>query len=265
MQEEKHPHAGKEKTLSALLHLGESGILKNRTRSTPPDAGRRISGRIMMKRVVALLLAVVLMTVCFVPAALADDAPSREDMRGHGDIAVPKQDSWLSAYETRYVCASGGVAAFLFKAPALDSEKFDAILEGTELTLLAEENGFYLIKTADRRLVWIGKGQTAEDTSLLESLPEMEDSCWIYSCGEGERNTFAVKFNGKWADFYRQSDGAHIKQSWVLSMRRVLLNGQYFIWDGEQFTSRDEYKTPGGKIRYTITPDTEGLYEKLAG
>ena len=93
----------------------------------------------------------------------------------------------------------------------------------------------------------------------------MEDSCWIYSCGEGERNTFAVKFNGKWADFYRQSDGAHIKQSWVLSMRRVLLNGQYFIWDGEQFTSRDEYKTPGGKIRYTITPDTEGLYEKLAG
>ena len=64
-----------------------------------------------MKRVVALLLAVVLMTVCFVPAALADDAPSREDMRGHGDIAVPKQDSWLSAYETRYVCASGGVAA----------------------------------------------------------------------------------------------------------------------------------------------------------
>ena len=130
-----------------------------------------------MKRVVALLLAVVLMTVCFVPAALADDAPSREDMRGHGDIAVPKQDSWLSAYETRYVCASGGVAAFLFKAPALDSEKFDAILEGTELTLLAEENGFYLIKTADRRLGWIGKGQTAEDTSLLESLPELEDRC----------------------------------------------------------------------------------------
>ena len=119
--------------------------------------------------------------------------------------------------------------------------------KSSKLTLLAEENGFYLIKTADRRLGWIGKGQTAEDTSLLESLPELEDSCWIYSCGEGERNTFAVKFNGKWADIYRASDGAHGRQTFVLSMRRVLLNGQYFIWDGEQFTSRDEYKTPGGK------------------
>ena len=176
--------------------------------------------------------------------------------------------SFFISHLVKQVCyqrPARGLAAFLYRAPALDSERFDSVLEGTELTLLAEENGFYLIKTADNRLGWVGKGQTAEDTALLDSVPELEKGSWIYRCGDGEKNTFAVKFDGKLADIYRQSDGGHVKQSWVLSMRRIWLNGKYFIWDGEQFTSRDEYKTPEGMIHYTITPDTDGLYEKLAG
>ena len=149
-----------------------------------------------MKKVLSLLLAVMLLAVCLVPAVMAEGGPSREDMRGFGDIAVPKSGSWLPDYETRYVCSSGGVAAFLFKAPKLDMELyFDDVLEGTELTVLAKENEFYLVKMSGHRL------------------------------------------------------------GWILSGRRVWVNERYFIWDGEQFVSRDEYWTPQGMTRFTITLD----------
>ena len=220
-----------------------------------------------MKKVLPLFLALVLLMSLFAPLAFADGAPSREDMRGHGDITPPKKDSWLPAYETRYVCASGGVAAFLFKAPKLDMELyFDDVLEGTELTLLAKENDFYLAKLADRRLGWICVGQTSEDTALLDSVPDLSEGSWIYRMGEGEKNTFVVEFGPKRiATLQRVSDGARVNSGWILSGRRVWLNDRYFIWDGEQFVSRDEYWTPQGMTRFTVSADTEGLADKAAG
>lgn len=227
-----------------------------------------------MKKMLLILLVLVMLTSLFAPLAAADDgAPSRADMRGHGEIAVPKKDSWLPAYETRYVCSSGGVAAFLFKAPKLkDKLIIGNVLEGTELTLLAKETDtknkvdFYLVKMAPNRLGWICVGQTAEDTALLDSVPELSEGSWIYSRGEGDANRFAVQFGEKRrATLLRVSDGARIGSGWILSERRVFLDNKYFIWDGEQFVSRDEYKSAEGRIRYTITRDTEGLYDKLAG
>ena len=210
-----------------------------------------------MKRVLSLLLAVMLLAVCLTPAVMAEGGPSREDMRGFGDIAVPKSGSWLPAYETRYVCSSGGVASFLFKAPKLDMELyFDDVLEGTELTVLAKENDFYLVKMAGHRLGWICVGQTAENNDLLESVPELKEGTWTYRMGEGEKNTFTVAFGEKRsAELTRQSDGAKIRSGWILSGRRVWVNERYFIWDGEQFVSRDEYWTPQGMTRFTITLD----------
>ena len=227
-----------------------------------------------MKKFLTIFLALVLMMSLFAPIAAADNgsgAPSREDMRGHGDIAVPRKDSWLPAYETRYVCASGGVAAFLFTAPVLDMDlHFDDVLEGTELTLLAKQsdrNGceFYLVKMADRRLAWICAGQTAEDTKLLDSVPDLTEGSWILNKGEGEKNSFAVQFGPKRsATLRRVSDGARIGSGWILSGRRVWVDEKYFIWDGEQFVSRDEFQTGQGKIRFTLTRDTEGVYDKLS-
>lgn len=227
-----------------------------------------------MKKMLLILLVLVMLTSLFAPLAAADDgAPSRADMRGHGEIAVPKKDSWLPAYETRYVCSSGGVAAFLFKAPKLkDKMIIDNVLEGTELTVLAKETDtknnvdFYLVKMPFNRLGWICVGQTAEDTALLDSVPDLSEGSWIYSRGEGEKNSFAVRFGEKRrATLLRASDGARLGSGWILSERRVRLDDKYFIWDGEKFVSRDEYKGAEGKIRYTITRDTEGLYDKLAG
>lgn len=221
-----------------------------------------------MKKTLLIFLALVLLASLFTPLAAADSgAPGPDDIKGYGDIVPPKKGSWLPDYETRYVCASGGVAAFLFTEAKLDTKLvFDNVLEGTELTLLAKENEFYLVKLADRRVGWICIGQTAEDTSLLDSVPDLSEGSWIYRRGEGERNSFAVRFGEKRkATMLRSSDGARIGSSWTLSGRRVRLDNKYFIWDGEQFVSRDEYKSAEGRIRYTITADTEGLYDKLAG
>lgn len=226
-----------------------------------------------MKKILPLFLALVLVMSLFAPAALADNggAPSREDMRGHGDIAVPAAGSWLNSYETRYVCSSGGVAAFLFKAPVLDMDLyFDDVLEGTELTVLAKQSDkrgyeFYLVKMADRRVGWICVGQTAEDTALLDSVPELTEGSWLLKMGEGEKNTFAVQFGPKRsATMLRASDGAKLLSGWILSGRRVLLDGKYFIWDGESFVSRDEFQTVQGNIRFTVEPDAEGLFDRLA-
>ena len=220
-----------------------------------------------MKRFMCALLAVILMAACFAPIAAADGsgAPSREDIRGHGDIAVPKNDSWLASYETRYVRASGGVAAFLFKAPYIKEKlHFDDVLEGKELTALAKENDFYLVKVEDGRIGWICAGQTAEDNDLLESVPEMTDGSWVLERGSGEKNSFAVKFGeGRMAELRRASDGGRRLSGWILSGRRVLIDEIYLIWDGEQFVSRDEYETPEGKIRFTLRPDADGLYDSL--
>ena len=221
-----------------------------------------------MKKMLLILFALVLAANLFAPMAAADSGvPGPEVIRGHEEIVPPKKGSWLPAYETRYVCASGGVAAFLFSEAKMDTKlAFDNVLEGTELTLLAKENDFYLVKLADRRVGWIGVGQTAEDTALLDSVPDLSEGSWIYERGDGERNCFAVRFTeGRKATMLRSSDGARIGSSWILSGRRVRLDNRYFIWDGEQFVSRDEYRGPEGKIRYTIKPDAEGLYDKLAG
>lgn len=221
-----------------------------------------------MKRALMIVLVAVMLAGCLAPMAMAETpegSPSREDMRGHGDIAVPKNDSWLPAYETRYVCSSGGVAAFLFKAPKPDMDlHFDDVLEGTELTVLAEENGFYLVKMAGNRLGWIGVGQTAEDTALLDSVPDLKEGVWVLSMGEGEKNTYAVQFGeGRIATLARSSDGAKLRSGWILSGRRVWVNEKYFIWDGESFVSRDEYQTAAGKIRYTLSFDADGKYNDL--
>lgn len=227
-----------------------------------------------MKKILPILLVLVMVMSLFAPIAAADNsgAPSREDMRGHGDIAVPKQDSWLPAYETRYVCSTGGVGAYLFKAPKLDMDLyFEDVLEGTELTLLAKETDtknkvdFYLVKMSGRRLGWICVGQTAEDNSLVESVPDLSEGTWILSKGEGEKNTFAVQFGPKrQATLLRASDGARLRAGWILSMRRVRVDDINLVWDGEQFVSQYEYTTAQGKIRYTLTPDTEGLYDSLS-
>ena len=220
-----------------------------------------------MKRLLMIVLVAVMLTACLAPMAMAETpegAPGLEDMRGFGAIARPRQESWLSAYETRYVQSSGGVAAFLFVAPRLDADKLDPVLDGTELLLLAEQDGFYLAKMDGHRLGWICVGQTAEDTALLDSVPDLTEGVWIYERGPGEGQSFALKFReGRRVDVVKLSDETRCNRGWILSQRRILIDDLYLIWDGEQFVSRDEYWTREGKLRYTLRLDEAGQYANL--
>ena len=77
---------------------------------------------------------------------------------------------------------------------------------------------------------------------------------WILCKGEGDRNSFSVEFgSNRAATLTRVSDGGHIRTSWILSGRRLRLDNAYYIWDGEQFVSRDEYTTVQGKLHYTVS------------
>ena len=184
-----------------------------------------------MKKMVSLLLAVLMLAVLFAPAAMADGGPSRADMRGYGDIYVPADEDWLSEYG------------------------------GMELTLLARRNDFYLIKTPDKRVGWICVGCTSDNTDLVDSVPEIEGTVWVVHRGDDGKNDLVVRFNEKrMADVYYVSNGAHLRTGWILSIRRVLIDDTYYVWDGEQFVSRDEFRGPDGSmIRYTVTPDTDNL------
>ena len=222
-----------------------------------------------MKRVLLFVLVAVMLTACLAPMAMAETpegTPGPEDMRGFGEIARPRKDCWLSAYETRYVQSSGGVAAFLFKAPDLEADKLDPVLEGEELLLLAKQGDFYLAKLSRHRLGWICVGQTAEDTALLDSVPDLKEGVWVYKRGPeaGEKDTFAIDFTtDRMMKIVRVSDGAQLPQSWVLSGRRVWLDNRYFIWDGEQFVSRDTYPSSSGPVHYTLSLDAAGTYKDL--
>ena len=146
------------------------------------------------------------------------------------------------------------------------ADQFDNVIEGTPLTLLARENEFYLVKTEDGRVGWVGEIQTAEDTHLLDSVPSFDGTYWIYHKGAGDENSYACLFSAnRRAAGARISDGKRFASDWTLSMRRVKFDGLYFAWNGEEFVSRDEFDTPEGKIRYTISPDAEQLYDRLAG
>ena len=224
-----------------------------------------------MKRVALIVLALTLLMSCFAPIAAAEDlpagTPSRADMRGHGSIEPPRKDAWLPAYEIRYVCASGGVAAYLFSAPRLYDQDLiiDTVFEGTQLLLLAEQDDFYLVKMDDHRLGWICVGLTSETRELLDSVPELLNTCWIYRQGSAEKDGYAVKFGEKrLAEARDLAKGSRVDWGWTITARRVYLDKKYFIWDGEQFVSRDLYETPEGKIRYYLLPDTEGLFDQLS-
>ena len=67
------------------------------------------------------------------------------------------------------------------------------------------------------------------------------------------------------ATILRESDGARLVTGWVLSGRRVLITERSFVWDGEQFVTWQEFWTPQGMKQLTLSRDTEGLYDKLAG
>ena len=89
--------------------------------------------------------------------------PGPQDMAGcKSGVWVPNPESWLDEYETKYVRASRGRAAYLRYAPDLDYGYFDLVKEGTEVTILARQDGASLAKVRDGVVGWIGSSQLGD-------------------------------------------------------------------------------------------------------
>ena len=89
--------------------------------------------------------------------------PGIKDMAGcNSDVWIPRAECWLLDYETKYVRATKGRAAYLRYAPDLDYGYFDLVKEGTKVTILARQDGASLAKVADGVVGWIGSSQLGD-------------------------------------------------------------------------------------------------------
>ena len=82
--------------------------------------------------------------------------PGPHDMTGCNDrVEDPAWTSWLDSYETLYVRTRHGVRAYLRYSPDSNSDYYDYVYEADAVTVLARENGFSLVKTADGKVGWV--------------------------------------------------------------------------------------------------------------
>ena len=108
-----------------------------------------------MKRIISLFCVMLILSgiplTCF-----AAYGPSSDDLKGcNSKVVSPAWYNWLDSYETKYVKTKHGVCAYLRYEPSSDSDYFDYVYEKDEVTILARENGFSLVKVTDGVAGWV--------------------------------------------------------------------------------------------------------------
>ena len=108
-----------------------------------------------LKKITATICTLALMLV-MVPSAFACWGPGPDDLRGcNTGIEYPYSYNWLDSYETKYLRTRHGVRAYLRYEPSADSGHYDYVYEGAQVTVLARENGYSLVKTNDGMAGWV--------------------------------------------------------------------------------------------------------------
>lgn len=82
-------------------------------------------------------------------------APGPDDIWGCNENVVYPNGTWLSNYETKYVKTKHGVRAYLRYEPKEDSDYYSYVYERDEVTVLARQNGYSLVKTTDGMAGWV--------------------------------------------------------------------------------------------------------------
>jgi len=111
--------------------------------------------RFLTQFVCILLIAAMILPM----TAFADNGkPGAEDMEGANRMVVaPKDGSWLDEYKTAYIYAPGhGRCAYTYVNSR--GSRWNTVTQGTEVTLLAYERNYYLVKAEDGRVFWINDG-----------------------------------------------------------------------------------------------------------
>jgi len=102
------------------------------------------------------------------PPHIYGEVPGDKALNAIGDkIIYPK--AYLSEYETMYVKSTKGEGIYAYWAPSTDEEykKIDAILEATEVTVLARENGMscviFINQRDHRHAAWVNSERLVYD------------------------------------------------------------------------------------------------------
>lgn len=81
--------------------------------------------------------------------------PGPHDLVGQDGVASPTT-GWLADYETKCVQGTTSGNAYLRWSPSKEGREYDRyVSEGEVVTVLAKENGYYLVKTNDGRAGWV--------------------------------------------------------------------------------------------------------------
>lgn len=81
--------------------------------------------------------------------------PNVADLEGCNENLVhPDAENWLQGYETKYVKSTRGNCIYLRYGPSLDYDYFKKINDNVEVTVLARQNGFSLVKVTDGVAGW---------------------------------------------------------------------------------------------------------------
>lgn len=82
--------------------------------------------------------------------------PGPDDLQGCNEqVAYPDDDCWIGSYETKYLKTRHGVRAYLRYGPYEDSGYYSYVYEQAEVTVLARQNGYSLVKTTDGNAGWV--------------------------------------------------------------------------------------------------------------
>lgn len=91
------------------------------------------------------------------PETTPHDAPGIEDMKGcYSGVLVPNDESWLPEYEYKVIRTKGGIRAYLRNDPILGDGHFSTVNEGTEVIVLARQDGASLVKVKEGVVGWVG-------------------------------------------------------------------------------------------------------------
>ena len=109
----------------------------------------------LMKAMVSMICTVMLLTAIPLTGSAAY-GPGIDDLRGCNErIEIPAWYSWLDSYETKYVKTKYGVCAYLRYEPKSDSDYYDYVYEKDVVTVMARQNGYSLVETANGQVGWV--------------------------------------------------------------------------------------------------------------
>ena len=92
----------------------------------------------------------------WVPSSvLVDYYPSASGRHSSPQVTEPDWYNWLEGYETKYVKTRYGVCAYLRYEPKSDSDYYDYVYEKDVVTVMARQNGYSLVETANGQVGWV--------------------------------------------------------------------------------------------------------------